>query len=300
MSNIICEYLSNIWYIGDWVPSRYDRYNGYMKMFEARLKQQYPLGENSFSIDHGNNYFSFFRRLGEPFYYAIFDDNDNVVGTICYIYRKIFGDYVMYLCDLKFDPQIRNKGMMTKLLYRTIPTCVMRSKQFYAISMNEDVTNTNKILMMGKHLGHKYDININSGGMLNIYSLNYDSMMFVHNLVLFLKGKMCSLDKSAFRYISLKGIKDLIVKNNDTFIESPLDLLHLHYVDADNVNNDINQNLFRSVYPVKNHTHMFCTLNDNELALDLARFNIQPISTATIIHHDMYTFNWELIQTCDI
>lgn len=302
------DYLSNIWYVGDWNPARYDSYNNYMKKFEIRLKQNYPLGKDSFSIDHGKNYFTFFRRLGEPFYYAIFDHHDNVIGTVCYVYRKMLGENIMYLCDLKFDPKIRNKGMMNKMLYRTIPTCLMRTKQFYAISMNEDSINNNiidnKILSMGQHLGRKNNIDINSGGVLNIYLLDFTTMLYVHSLVLFLKGKSCSLNTSEIRYISLKDIKDLIVKNSETSNESSLDLLHLHYVDATNINDDIttnvNDKLFKSDYPVENHTHMFCTLSNSELATDLAHYDIYPSSTATIIHHDMNTFNWELIQTCDI
>jgi hypothetical protein len=153
---------------------------------------------------------------------------------------------------------------------------------------------------MGQHMGNKNNITINSEGVLNIYSLNYDTMIFIHKLVIFLKGKSCSLNPTSFQYISLEGVKNLIIKNSSTGIESPLKLLHLHYIDADNVQNNIDQKLFKSDEPIKNHTHMFCTLNNSQLSIDLAKFNIHPSSTATIIHHDMDTFNWEIIQTCDI
>ena len=310
------ENMSKIWYVGDWKPERYNSYNNYMKTFETKLKHQYPLGEDSFSIDHGTNYFTFFRRLGEPFFYAIIDKG-NVVGTICYVYRKIYGRKIMYICDLKFDPQIRNKGMMSTLLQRTIPTCLTRTRSFYAVSMNDDTSsideitsstneNTNKILSMGQHLGTKYNINIKSGGILNLYSLDYDKMTFVHNIVGLRKSESCSLDSNTFRYISLGGIKDLIVKkkdcnnNNDN---KPLQLLHLCYIDADNIHDNIkriNKNMFKSEYPVKGFTHMFCTPAGSILSNDLEQFNIHPDSTATIIQYGMNDFNWEIIQTCDI
>src|SRR5258705_11548925 len=104
MSNVLIELLTNIWYIGDWYPSRYSTYNQYMKDFEQRMSHWYPLGDDTFRIDHGDNYFSFFRRMGEPFYYAIFQEQEQeqkqkyvVIGTVCYVYRKYddTGDCVM-------------------------------------------------------------------------------------------------------------------------------------------------------------------------------------------------------------
>ncbi|VBB18715.1 hypothetical protein YASMINEVIRUS_1247 [Yasminevirus sp. GU-2018] len=310
MSNVLIEYLSNIWYIGDWFPVRYDTYNEYLKTFERRLKQQYPLGEDTFSISHGKNYFNFFRRLGEPFYYAMFD-GDKVVGTVCYVYRKIRGHYIMYLCDLKFDKSIRSKGNMSKLLYRTIPTCLFRTTQFYAISMNDDPNSENRVLQMGRHIGDKYNVNVQSGGILNIYSLNFEQMTFVHDLVVFSKASTCAVDRRSdniesikIAYVSMTGTKDLIVKKRRTGEEAPLKLLHLYYVEADNISDTFRESrgsrVKFSFAPLKDHTHMFCTPSDSSLAQDLASFDVYPSSTATIIHHAMNDFNWELIQTCDI
>src|SRR5579872_6436881 len=196
MSNLLIEYISNIWYVGDWTPIRYYTYNTHMKDFETRLKHYYPFGKDSFCLDHGDNYFMFFRRIGEPFYYALFDttdinNDDIVIGTICYVYRKLRDEYIMYICDLKFDPIIRNKGIMNKIIYRTIPNCLLRTTKFYAISMNDNtddtnIKNKNKILKMCRHIASKYNIQINSTK-LNIYSLDYDQMLFIHNLVTFIK-----------------------------------------------------------------------------------------------------------------
>lgn len=317
MSNVLLEYLSNIWYIGDWVPHRYDNYNIYLKDYEKRLKQLYPLGDDMFSIDHGKNYFNFFRRLGEPFYYAMFD-GDIVIGSICYIYRKIRDTDTMYICDLKFDKLIRGQNLMTKILYRSFPSCLMRTLKFYAISMNDSEPDPkseskleskfeskskkykNKILNMGQHIGKKYGVNVQCGGVLNIYSLDYEQMKFAHELVVLTKAKTCSINKSRFVYISMRNIKDIIIKYQNG-VEAPLNLLHLHYIDAENISNTFaNNNYDICVSPLKNHTHMFCTLYGSELANDLAIFDILPSSTATIIHHSMDNFNWELIQTCDI
>lgn len=295
MTNILAEYLTNIWYIGDWAPNRYNTYNRYMKRFEKKLSHWYPLGEDKFRIDHGGNYFNFFRRMGEPFYYALFDGRC-VVGTVCYIYRKIGSEYVMYMCDLKIDPKFRNSGIMMKLLYRTIPSCLLRTFKFYAISMNES-EKQNKILNMGQHLGQRNGINIVTGGNLNIYSLSYKDMMFVHELiVLYKKTKFCKGSVNV-RYISLKNIKDLIIKKKNN-VTHTMKLLHMHYLDNDNADQSIDGKYYNK--PIKKHTHMFCTHSNSKLAKDLATFSINPTSTATIIHYNMNNYNWEMIQTCDI
>ena len=153
MSNILVEYLTNIWYVGDWLPNRYNTYNNYVKTFESKLSESYPMGENSFRINHGKNYFTFFRQLGEPFYYVIFDkqsyglsasetDSSIIIGTVAYIYRIIGSHHIMYLCDLKFDKSKRGHGIMYQMLCRTIPTCIFRTNKFYAITMNNGQKNT--------------------------------------------------------------------------------------------------------------------------------------------------------------
>lgn len=302
MSNTLIEYLTNIWYVGDWHPIRYIKYNKYVKQFESHLGQSYPLGDEHFRIDHGKNYFNFFRRMGEPFYYIIFKNN-TVVGTVCYVYRKIGTDYVMYLCDLKFDPKVRGTGLMSSLMYRTIPTCLMRTNKFYAVSMNSG-NGINKILKMGQGMGKKYGIQIESGGILNLYSLDYDDMCFVQELVSLHKKQIPESNRS-IKYISLKGIKDLIVthKNGSSSI---MKLLHMFYINVDNASldrlNDDQVEIEPIIYdkPMKGYTHMFCTLKGSELSKDLETFSILPSSTATIIHYNMKYFNWEIIQTCDI
>lgn len=295
MSLTFLEYMTDIWYVGDWHPQRYTSYNRYVQDYEKRLGQKYPLGEDTFKIDHGKNYFNFFRRLGEPFYYVIFKDQ-KVVGTICYVYRKIGSEHVMYLCDLKFDPVVRGTGLMTKVMYRTVPTCLLRTNKFYAISMNDTENSPNRIMSMGKGMGQRYGIDIESGGTLYLYSLDYDQMCFVHDLVEWHKTSIRGVDKT-ISYVSLKGIKDLVITSNDesTYV---MKLLHVSYIDAKNTSSDTNGTSFST--PLIGYTHMFCTHKNSELVQDLKQFNILPSSTAQIIHYNMDQFDWEIIQTCDI
>jgi hypothetical protein len=193
-------------------PQNYEIYNKHIKEFEYKLSHWYPLGEDEFKIDHGNNYFKFFRRLGEVFYYAVFN-SDIIVGTICCVYRVLNNIKMFYMCDLKFDKCVRNKGLMIQILCKIIPICVLKTNKFYAISMNND--QPNKILEMCQHIGNKCGVNVKNSGELCLYSFNYEEMMRFQNIVFLYKSYKCKIDIKNIRYVSLKNIKDLLVKNKN-------------------------------------------------------------------------------------
>jgi hypothetical protein len=150
---------------------------------------------------------------------------------------------------------------------------------------------------MGQHIGKKYNIEIKSGGILNIYSLNYDQMCFVHDLISYYKLRIPE-SNNKIKYISLCGIKDLIIKKKSTNQTEVMKLLHVYYVDTDNKSSKCHIPEYND--PQRGHTHMFCTMKNSLLSSDLEAYGIIPSSDATIIHYNMNHFNWEIIQTSDI
>ncbi len=296
MNHMLIEFSTNIRYIGDLISVRYTTYNKYVKEFENRLSEWYPLGKDVFRLDHGNNYFTFFRRMGVPFYYAIFDNDELIQGTICFILRKINNKFVFYLCDLKFDPLIRHTGLLKELLSRTVPNFIQSTNKFYAVSMNDPKNhNNNNILQMAKHMGKKFGINVESGTILNIYSLDFIKISSVEKLILSCKNKANNTNYKQMSYLSSEGIKDIIVKVNNT--TSNMNLLHLYYFSSDCENNNFSKYYNK---PLREYTHMFCTPIDSVLSQKLSEQNILPSSTATVLHYNMSNINWEFIQTCDI
>ncbi len=100
---------------------------------------KYPMGNDFFEIDHGKNYFAFFQRLGEMYYYVIQEDNE--VGAVaCGIIRKLAHKKstvkAWYLCDLKIKKEWRGRNLTTYLLNNTIPRGYLKCSRGYMISMN--------------------------------------------------------------------------------------------------------------------------------------------------------------------
>ena len=65
----------------------------------SNLKSQvtYPLGVDEFNIAHGDNYFSYYERMGEMHYWCMFD-KDELIATRCAVIKTIPSKkYVIYV-----------------------------------------------------------------------------------------------------------------------------------------------------------------------------------------------------------
>ena len=64
----------------------------------------YPLGDDRFTIDHGQDYFAFFRRLGDLAYFVALDNN-HVVAVCAAVMRRLprfagaVAENAWYVCD---------------------------------------------------------------------------------------------------------------------------------------------------------------------------------------------------------
>lgn len=297
--NSIISAQSRIQFIGQ---NKQPTYNRFLKKFESQLTQWYPFGqETTFRLNHGTNYFAFFNRMGKVYYYVLYHiTNSLIAGSICFVLRKINDqNCAFYLCDLKFDTSMRKTGMLKHLFLRSIPFCLTKTFKFYAISMNSQLEE-NKILQMAKHMGQqnfgKIKVNIQQACILNIYSFTYDQMCQFEKYITVAKQNVNTTQK--IRYLSLKNIKDIIIKKNNEQEEMKMPLLHLHYFISEYDDLSIGSYYTK---PQKNHTHMFCTVQGGVLARFLqSKHNILPDSNATVMHYNLQKTDWEFVQTCDI
>ena len=121
--------------------SEYSSYSGQLKQFEAQFN--YPLGEQTFQINHGTadkNYFSFFQSLGKENVF-ILEHKGKLLGVGCAILRKVGAQSFWYLCDFKLDKSVRGKNMLTYLLIRYLIPFYCKSKNLVVINMSSPNNN---------------------------------------------------------------------------------------------------------------------------------------------------------------
>jgi len=284
-------------------------YNPNLKLFELKTLQKYPLGHDSFIIDHGKDYFAFFKRLGE-INYLIIQDNDNktIVGTACAIIRKYFvlplsseisqtndtGNKIItdktkkhnigkisfwYLCDLKIDEAHRGQNLTSKIFMNMYHKYMCRCHRGYLISMDP---NSTQII----HIFNKIDKILHTNNIqtkLLIYSVSIIVMKEIERFFNCMFGDIS--------YISLAGTKDLIL----TSTNKPMEIYHLQHssfaaISGTKKINDIPEN----------STVMFCFPKNSPLEKILDDFNIKTDISATIISWSMKFFDWHNILTSDI
>jgi hypothetical protein len=84
---------------------------------------EYPLedGENTFTIDHGLDYHTFFSQQGHKSRFIAIKNNDRVIGTLAVVWKTIQiidKNYTaIYFSDLKLDFKYRKKRIIHKLFW---------------------------------------------------------------------------------------------------------------------------------------------------------------------------------------
>jgi hypothetical protein len=257
--------------------------NSQLKEFENKLSHWYPLGEDSFKIDHGSNYFSFFERLGKPTF-AVVKNNNNIVGLGIGVLRSVHlkqhrkkKNTVWYICDLKTDPQHRGRGLTIKMALRNLPK-LRHTTKVYGVSMNTP-NSDNKIHTLTKKIPF---VKLKEATTLLIYSLNYKNMLKAHNII--------SQHRGLISYLNLLDIKDLKLKSTGR----PMNLVHVQW------DSKHDPSLKRTYYPTQGYTHMFCCPINDPIILKLNELGITTDVTASVLQHNMKKCDWTFIQTSDI
>ncbi|NES93785.1 MAG: hypothetical protein F6K32_00725 [Desertifilum sp. SIO1I2] len=231
---------------------------------------KYPLGNDFFQIDHGENYFAFFDRLGEVNYYVALD-RDRVVAVGAGILRQILNSPAWYLCDLKVHPDYQQQYLSLRLLRYALGGSLQKCDRGYAILMNP--SRLARIYQRFPFLQFRHATT------LNLYSFDAETMDRFSSLLAAHRGPIS--------YLSLQGIKDLRL----TSTREILPLLHVQWgVTADQGHST----------PLPGYTHMFCAPVEDELAIALIAKGISPMATATVISQGMAESDWRFILTSEI
>lgn len=241
---------------------------------------RYPLGDDSFRLDHGADYFAFFRRLGALHYYAA-QTEGRVAAVGAGIIRRVpfqqggRARRTWYLCDLKVDPQYRGRRLPQKLMSRAFLPGYLRCRRGYAISMNPP-DRTNRVV----HLLERFRwARIRLAGQLLIYSVDAETMRRLQPVLESHRGPVS--------YLSLAGKKDLILGSTGARVP----LIHAQFGPCAESG---------AGAPVAGHTHMFCAPDDDALARAVSGHGIVPSATAAIVAHGMEPCDWRFVLTSDI
>ena len=248
----------------------------------------YPIGDDFFQIDHGDNYFAFFERLGQMRYYIALDNNngDRVVAVGAWVLRQIPNasgeSRAWYLCDFKVHPDYQHQCLSLRLLRYAIAQNKETCDRGYAISMNSGGDRTNRLV---KAFCRFPTIRFRHSTNLGIYSLDAVSMQRLEPMLRNHWGPIS--------YLSLGGIKDLRLQSSGQV----LPLLHLQWGNGCNLRPKSQTTMPE---PCQGYIHMFCVPEKDALTSRLAQKDIKPGAIASVISHGMDDHNWRFILTSDI
>lgn len=253
----------------------------------ASLEQfaSYPWGDDFFKIDHGNDYFAFFDRLGEVNYYVALNDQQQVTGVGAGILRSVRyhvtdpPQLTWYLCDLKVHLQYQNQRLSLRLLRHAIAMGQPKCDRGYSISMDPAPGQPSpwiRILEKLTILPFRYSC------ALNLYSLDADSLTEILPNLQKTHGKI--------GYRSLQGKKDLRLQKTKSLIP----LLHLEWgealMDDENLSWD----------PIPGYLHLLCTPAGSPIDQHLSDQSIVPSGTASVVSRGMEDCDWNFIMTSEI
>ena len=241
---------------------------------------EYPLGNDFFRIDHGNDYFSFFERLGEVYYYGWLE-NGKVVAVAAGVLRNLAIEgskkRAWYFCDLKVHPAFRGQRISLRLFAKAFPINYLRCRRGYAISMDPGDGRANQIANL--LLRFRW-LRFSPPAKLLIWSLNREEIARAIPAIQKHRGPVS--------FLSLRGIKDIVLRST----EKPMLLLHVQFGPMGAIG---------TAHPLDGATHMFCAPEKDPLASEIQNeLKLKPSASATIISHRMKNDDWRWVLTSDI
>ncbi len=240
----------------------------------------YPLGEDRFRIDHGVDYFAFFRRLGALRYYVAEVDGE-VVAVAAGVLRRVplvEGGPLKrcwYLCDLKVRPDHRGAHLPLRMLSRAFPLNYLRCPRGYGISMNPPGGANRMVRLLQRFRWASATL----GATLELFSLDAVEMNRARAFV--------ETHRGPISFLSLAGKKDIVMEGTGR----PMPLLHVQFGPLAEAG---------APAPVPGSVHMLCAPVGDPLAAGLRRLGFTPSATASVIQHRMGSSDWRFVLTSDI
>ncbi len=246
---------------------------------------RYPLGRDSFAVDHGRDYFAAFTRLGELSYFVCLDRSApagrQVVATCAAVLRRVPPRpgarpvAAWFLCDLKVAPSRRGQRLPWRLFAYGFPRSYPRCGRGYGITMNRP-GEPNPVV----HLAERFPMARSAvGTILHIYTLDAAAMTDFEPALRAARGPLS--------YLSLRGRRDLVLQSTG----APMPVLHVQHGPCAEPG---------SSAPQPGAWHMLCVPEGDALIGELARRGLAPAAEATVLHHRMSRWRWDFVLSSDI
>lgn len=252
-------------------PQNLDLWKSSLHQFEEHFT--YPLGEDSFSIDHGEDYLAFFKRMGNAHLYATEKDG-KIVAVGAGIIQERFKAW--YLCDMKVHPEHRGQKIPVKMFRRYFLPCYLKCQKGFALNMEESTGKKNPITKIMETLPWTP---LKQGARILFY---YEDAAKTLNAMDVLKSI-----RPGISFSSLNGIKDLVLKSTSKAIP----LMHMEW----NQKTPGNSN-----QPLADHLHMWCLDEKSEINKKLSDIGITPKASGLIFHHRLSHLDWNELRTSEL
>lgn len=245
----------------------------------------YPLGADRFRLDHGPDYFAFFRRLGAlRTYVAVIDGRVACVASgVLRRVRQADGRITRawYLCDLKVDPEFRGRHLPARLFGRAFLFNYLRCPRAFAVTMNRGGGHPNEVVRILERFPW---VPLRLVGELVFYVWSESELLDVVPLL--------DADIGTWRLRSLSGIKDLI-------LESTGQSWCLYHIEGRYCLHEIEGGQIVT-RPVPGSAHMLCLPRGGALDLRLNAEGCRATATASIVAHRMNVADWSFLASSEI
>lgn len=157
-----------------------------ISLFEKQF--EYPMGNKTFSIQHGRNsyYPKFFEQIGDYYKTIVIYENEEIICTI----TGVVQNEIAYICDNKVSRNVKDKNKLLKDIFCTLNEELNLNNCFYFINMSPPERNP-ILTLIERKFGFKLNVSTQ-------YIREYSKA-----------------DLSGDMYVGTNmGIKDIIIENN--------------------------------------------------------------------------------------
>lgn len=205
-----------------------------ISLFEKQFT--YPMGSQTFSIQHGKNsyYPKFFEKIGDYYKTIVIYENEEIICTI----TGVVQNDIAYICDNKVSKHIKNKNKLLKNIFNTLNEELNLNNRFYFVNMSPPEKNP-ILTLVERKFGFKLNITTQ-------FITEYTKK---------------DLDLNDYVGTNL-GVKDIIIENN---------ILPLYHLNSGNISVkdipenskilDISPSPYRFSYPITIASHN-CNISD--------------------------------------